>query len=254
MIAGRKFQFRPVLTVCAGAALAILIALGNWQLMRMAWKNNLLEIVEQRANEKTASPFEAALGAWEMGYPMEYTRVKVRGEYAHALEKHAFGTFESVPGYYIFTPLKVIDDAAGEGELDHEYLFVNRGFVPQSEKEKNARVDGLVDGVVEVTGLFREPQERPTWAGLFEPKSDAEKNIWFARNVGIFAEESGISAPPVFIDSDGSENPAAWPKGGTTRLDFRNKHLEYALTWFGLAGALIGVWFAMSLRPATPGH
>ena len=36
------------------------------------------------------------------------------------------------------------------------------------------------------------------------------------------------------------------PRGGVTRLDLPNRHLEYALTWYGLALTLIGVFVAFA--------
>ena len=53
----------------------------------------------------------------------------------------------------------------------------------------------------------------------------------------------------------GRSPPGGLPRGGVTRLDLPNRHLEYALTWYGLALTLIGVYgaFAASrLRLARP--
>ena len=61
-----------------------------------------------------------------------------------------------------------------------------------------------------------------------------------------FAKAAGLSTVPYYIDSFAIEG-RDWPKGGTTRLNFTNRHLEYALTWYGLALTLLGVWFAFSL-------
>ena len=47
---------------------------------------------------------------------------------------------------------------------------------------------------------------------------------------------------PFYVDADGTPNPGGWPRGGQTQLTLPNNHLGYALTWFGLAGALIGVF------------
>ena len=51
---------------------------------------------------------------------------------------------------------------------------------------------------------------------------------------------------PFFVDADAvPENPGGWPKGGT-RLDLPNRHLEYVVTWYGLALTLIGVFAAFA--------
>ena len=51
-------------------------------------------------------------------------------------------------------------------------------------------------------------------------------------------------AAPVVIEADATPNPGGWPKGGQTVVDFPNNHLSYAMTWFGLAAGLLGVYFA----------
>ena len=49
-------------------------------------------------------------------------------------------------------------------------------------------------------------------------------------------------AAPVVVEADATPNPGGWPKGGQTRVAFRNEHLQYAITWFALAAALLGVY------------
>ena len=58
-------------------------------------------------------------------------------------------------------------------------------------------------------------------------------------------------ALPSYIDADAAPNPGGWPKGGVTRLELPNDHLQYALTWFALAVALI-VMYVLYHREAPP--
>ena len=52
---------------------------------------------------------------------------------------------------------------------------------------------------------------------------------------------------PFFVDADAEPaNPGGFPRGGATRLVLPNRHLEYALTWYGLALTLIGVFTAFA--------
>jgi surfeit locus 1 family protein len=58
---------------------------------------------------------------------------------------------------------------------------------------------------------------------------------------------------PFFVDAEASpENPGGFPKGGVTRLALSNRHLEYALTWYGLALTLIGVFAAFAVGRLRP--
>ena len=63
-------------------------------------------------------------------------------------------------------------------------------------------------------------------------------------------------AVPVFVDAEARPaNPGGWPRGGTTVLKLPNRHLEYAVTWFGLAATLIGVFGAFAVaRLRATGH
>ena len=66
------------------------------------------------------------------------------------------------------------------------------------------------------------------------------------------AATSGVGDPldylPFFIDANDAANPGGLPVGGVTLIDLPNNHLQYAVTWYGLAGALVAVLGAWLLR------
>jgi surfeit locus 1 family protein len=49
---------------------------------------------------------------------------------------------------------------------------------------------------------------------------------------------------PLRLTPTPRRNPGGLPEGGRTRINFPNDHLQYAITWFGLAAALAGVFDA----------
>ena len=67
------------------------------------------------------------------------------------------------------------------------------------------------------------------------------------RSAGIAAATRLNLAAPVVIEADATPNPGGLPVGGQTVVQFRNQHLSYALTWFGLALVLLGVWLAYNI-------
>ncbi|MEX0644231.1 MAG: SURF1 family cytochrome oxidase biogenesis protein [Parvularculaceae bacterium] len=237
-----RFRFRPVLAVCAAAGVAVLVSLGVWQLERLAWKRDLIARTELRL---AAAPitFDEAVARSLAGENMEYAPVVLDGVYAHDLEARVFGSLKGEAGAYVLTPLDV--PAPGGGR---RFIYVNRGFVPQRLVKSETRAESDVKGEVAVDGLFRAAETPSGFAKLFQPADQPEDNLWFVRDPARLAAHHQIETVPYYVDSSGAENPAPWPKGGTTRLEFPNRHFEYALTWFGLAAALVGVYLAFSLK------
>lgn len=217
-------------------AFSIMVALGNWQLERLHWKEGLVAAIESGLKKEPA-PLEEPADAWKELRREEYRPVTVRGRFLHEYERHLFATDNGQMGWHIYTPLET------EGG---RILFVNRGFVPDALKEPSTRPDGQIAGTVTVNGLVRAPGVQ----GSFEPDRDPTKNVWHWRDLAGMIASMGIEGAwtrmiPFFVDATVEPvPPGGWPKGGATRLDLPNRHLEYALTWFGLAGTLLVVFGA----------
>jgi surfeit locus 1 family protein len=234
--------------VLAVAGLAVLIGLGNWQMSRKAWKEGLLAQIETRVHAPPISLSEA-LRRWRDSGDVEYLHVRVTGRFLHARERHVFALDERLgPGFHIYTPLQT-----PEGQL----ILVNRGFVPTALKDPSARAAGEVDGPVTLTGLARRPSPR----GAFTPASEPARNLFYWPDYqGMLASvpEAGredLSALPFFLDADAEPaNTGGFPRGGVTRLTLPNRHLEYALTWYGLALTLIGVFAAFARTRLSAAH
>lgn len=213
-----------------------LVALGNWQMRRLAWKEGLIAAIAERAH---AAPISLA-DAEQRGGDVEYLRVKATGKLLNdrELDFYAFDEQAGV-GWHIVTPLQLADGSI---------VFVNRGFVPDELKDSAKRQEGRPAGDVEIVGLARKP-ETP---GAFTPANDAVKNVWYWRDIPAMAAAAvpGDKArvAPFVVDAELEPRPpGGWPRGGVTRLELPNRHLEYALTWYGLAAALLGVFAAFAV-------
>ena len=242
MLAGYQFQFRPVLTIVVGICMTILVWLGVWQVQRLSWKQDLVQKIEARIDAPAILLADAA-ERWRAGEDMEYTPVKVQGRFDHHHAAHIFGTLDGVAGQYIFSPLMV----GGGDQQTAGIVYVNRGFAPQSVVDGLAETAALPNKILSVEGLFRTAEHRTGMAKVFRPEDMPEKNQFYTRDPMLFAANSGLSASPFYIDSFAVAG-TNWPKGGTTRLSFRNNHLDYALTWFGLAGVLLAVWLVLLVQ------
>jgi surfeit locus 1 family protein len=222
------------LALAAGVALiafAILIALGTWQMRRLAWKEDLLQKIETRMHAAPAPlPPEAEWGKLDPD-AYEYRRVTTTGVFEHdreALIFRASGPNEglSQPGYVVMTPLRLASGA---------HVLVARGFVPESRKAPASRLEGQIAGETTVTGVLRAPEPR----NAFTPADDPAKGLWYTRDPALIAGHFALArAAPFSIDADPTPVPGGWPKAGVTPVNIPNSHLSYALTWYGLAATL----------------
>lgn len=225
---------RVVLSILALGALAILIGLGTWQLQRLNWKNALSAKIEARIGQPPVS-LDEVWDARQAGADIAYMPVRVDGVFQHNRERHVYALHEGKYGWHVYTPLKMAD-----GRL----VFVNRGFVPERLKEASSRDPGP-EGPVVVQGLVRVP---PPETSIFTPKSDFERNRFFWRDftnmVASVYNKTEVSFAPFFIDQFGPRGAVEpdWPRAGVTRVKLPNRHLEYAITWYGLALTLVGVY------------
>jgi len=227
-------------------AFIVLIGLGTWQVERKAWKEALIATL----TERLAAPPEAlpAPATWQSLDPAsdEYRHVKFTAQFDHAAEALVYGAASafrpdvSGPGYWVFTPARLTDGGI---------VMVNRGFVPEDRKDAKSRADGQVSGPVEIIGALRWPDTRH-W---FTPADDAAHNLWFARDPRAIAAAKGLGAvAPFFVEMEAPVPPGGLPSPGKIVVNLPDNHLQYAITWYGLAAALVGV-FAVFIRSSFRG-
>ncbi|MGE3626430.1 MAG: SURF1 family protein [Hyphomicrobiales bacterium] len=220
-------------------AFVILVGLGAWQMQRLHWKEDLIARMEKQAK---ADPVELndALVHWGERGEAEYLRVHVQGAFLHDKELHLYDIRDGAPGWRIITPLDT-DDA--------QIVLVDRGFVPDRLKDPAARAQGQVGGEVSLTGAVRAPASEQ---GQFTPDNEPAANIWYWRDLERMAEsaldpEQRTSLVPFFVEMRDPAPPGGWPRPHVAVPRLSNRHLEYALTWFGLAAVLV-VMYVLFLR------
>jgi len=233
-----------VLLVLIAAAFIVLVALGTWQVQRLQWKEELLARIDQRIHSQPVSLGEVEQ-RFEHAGDIDYVPVVVSGSFRHAGERHLLSTWKGASGYNIYTPLE-LDDG--------RYLFVNRGFVPFDRKEPSTRAEGQIEGRIELTGLARNPvSEKPSFV---VPDNDLAKNVFYWKDLSAMTSSAGLpaSAPvlPFFVDAGAAPNPGGLPVGGVTLVNLPNNHLQYAITWYGLAAGLVAVSIAWFWRRRSP--
>lgn len=224
-----------LLVLCAFAAL-LFGGLGIWQVERRAWKLDLIERVNARVNAPPQPlPPRSRWGSLDPR-EVEYRRVRATGVFLHDRETLVDALTELGPGSWVLTPLRT----------NQGIVLINRGFVPPDRRAPATRAAGQTSGEITVTGLLRLPEPEGRFLRPNQPAADR----WFSRDVAAIARARGLGqVAPFFIDAGATPDPGGAPVGGLTVVQFRNTHLIYALTWFGLAGlALAGL--VLLLKPA----
>ena len=130
------------------------------------------------------------------------------------------------PGYWVFAPARL---AGGS------IVMVNRGFVPLDRKDPATRAQGAPHGIVDIVGVMRWPETRGTFTPADEPQ---EQCLVSARSQGDGRGQEMGAAAPFYIEQESPVPAGGLPKPGKLAVDLPDNHLQYALTWFGLALAL----------------
>jgi surfeit locus 1 family protein len=232
-------------TVFAVAGLAILIGLGVWQLDRKVWKENLIAQLTERLN--------AVPGAlpprsdWEhlTQDKDEFRRVTFPAQFIGGQEALVYAAGSALrsdiqgAGYFVFAPARLPGGSI---------VIIDRGFVPLERKDPATRTAGTPEDIIDVVGVMRWPEAR----GTFTPADEPQNNVWYLRDSKAMAQaKKWDSAAPFYIDQESPVPPGGLPLPAKLEVHLPDNHLQYAITWFGLALALAGVyvvWLAGQFR------
>ena len=237
------------LLIPALVAFVVLTGLGTWQVQRKAWKEGLIaSLTERLAAAPKALPPPAAWPKLDQTSD-EYRRVEFSATFDHGKEALIYAAASSFRpdvsgrGYWVLTPARLADGA---------FVIVNRGFVPETRKDPASRAEGQISGPVEIVGPMRWPDAR-NW---FSPQDDPAHNLWFARDPLAIADAKGIGpVAPFYVEQESPVPPGGLPQPGKLMVRLPNQHLQYAVTWYGLALVLVGVfgaWVIASRREPGP--
>jgi cytochrome oxidase assembly protein ShyY1 len=231
-------------TVFVLCSLAGLLALGTWQIERKAWKEALIARLDERLK---AAPVDLPPPAeWGTLTPenAEFRRVRLRADFGGGdalayTSGSALRDDVTSPGYFVF--------AAGRLP-GGQSVVVNRGYVKE-------RTYPVRTGAQEIVGYLRWP-ERSSW---FVADYDAAADVWHVRDHRLMARQRGWGeVAPFYIEQESPAPPGGVPHPASLRVNLPNHHLQYALTWYGLAAVLVAmfaVWMVHRRRqtPARSG-
>ena len=153
----------------------------------------------------------------------------------HELYFHAIAN-GGTPGYHVITPFRLTDG---------NVVFVDRGFVPEDRRDPKTRAAGEITGETTVTGLLRLPGGGGGW---FTPANQPAQDLWFSIDLPAMANAAHLDhVLPLYVDADATPEPGGYPQGGQTNTALPNDHLQYALTWYGLAVVCV-IYYLLFVR------
>jgi cytochrome oxidase assembly protein ShyY1 len=227
--------------------LALLLGLGFWQLQRRVEKHALIAALTERI---AASPGALpSVVQWSALTPAddEFRRVSFSATFEARPDAMVYSSGSAVrsdvsgPGTWAFLPARL----PGGGTV-----VVNTGFVQntmQDRAQQDRAVARLITGTpVTLTGYLRFPDS----AGLLTARENLGKRLWFTRDHVAMARQLGWDqggrVAPFYVDLETPVPESGVPKPGPLEVHLKDDHLQYAITWFGLAGAVaiaFGVWW-----------
>jgi cytochrome oxidase assembly protein ShyY1 len=227
------------------------VGLGVWQLQRRVEKHALVAALTERlAAAPGALPSPAQ---WSALTPArdEFRRVSFMATYTSLPDAMVYSSGSAVrgdisgPGTWAFMPARLPTG---------ETVVVNAGFVQntmQDRIQQDRAVTQLMAGApVALTGYVRFPEA----AGALTPAENTAKRLWFTRDHFAMAHALGWGeVAPFYIDLEAPVPASGIPKPGALEVHLKDDHMQYAVTWFGLAGAMViafGVWLYGQRRPA----
>lgn len=227
--AARRLLWPAVMSL---AMVAIMIGLGLWQLERLAWKQDILTRID-RAEGGPASP----LGA----NPQPFTKIRVQGVLRNAQFAYYGADIQLTPagpkmGARLIVPL---DRPNGVPVL------VDRGWVPLEALRPISQPQGMV----EIEGFVRFP-DFPSW---FSASDDLPARRFYTLNARTIGTALGMpQVAPYVIVALGQRPPEMFPVPAQRMPRPPNDHLNYAITWFGLAFILAVIFFLHARKVLRP--
>ncbi|MBR0926813.1 SURF1 family protein [Bradyrhizobium diazoefficiens] len=222
---------------------AVLLALGLWQLQRRTAKHELIAALTERlAAAPIALPSPAQWAALNPARD-EFRRVSFTATYAALPDAMVYSSGSAVrkdasgPGTWAFLPARLPSG---------ETVVVDAGFVENTMQDRGVEdraVKKLLTGQpVAFTGYLRFPEA----AGWLTPTENRDKRLWFVRDHPAIASALGWGAvAPFYVDLEQPAPENGIPRPGPLDVHLKDDHLQYAVTWFLLAGAVLiafAVW------------
>ena len=238
-----SFRPAPIPTVFVGIALFILFNLGAWQVRRHYERSGFLDSIEMKLDARPArnadigAPFEA----------LNWRKAVISGHFHDVPPAFLAGRYEfGEPGYDLVQPFQITDGPS---------VMVVRGWIPSSDWRALSDNTGLSDSEQTLQGLLIEPIDDLTVPII--PASDIAPERYRRDAFGVVRDASPIQTIPLVLivgqqlEAGVLKSRESYPVTGYVPKPKSLPHVQYAMTWFLIAGTLIVIWLAAGIRRAA---
>jgi surfeit locus 1 family protein len=235
MAEARDQRFPFGMTIAALVALAILLGLGTWQVKRLHWKEGVLARIAALQTAPPRSLTGVLSGSLESP-DLDFTRVSADCP-----------DIETTPSLRLYA---VRDGGVGSRVITactlktgpYGSILVDRGFMRQDQSLQTTSAARLTNPIV---GVLRRG-DKPNFV---TPPNEPGKGVWYWRDIAAMAKALGAARPaPTYLMLEAPAPAGGVPTPAPIPQDIPNNHLQYAITWYGLAVTLVGVYLAVLFR------
>jgi cytochrome oxidase assembly protein ShyY1 len=223
---------------------ALFVGLGVWQLQRRVEKHALIAALSDRLAAGPEPLLPPARWGGLSPASDEFRRVSFAAVFENVPDAMVYSAGSAVredisgPGTWAFLPARLTSG---------ETVVINTGFVQNTLQDRSLQDRAVARLItkesVALTGYIRFPES----AGALTPAENRAKRLWFTRDHLAMARTLGWGeVAPFYIDLEQPVPPSGIPKPGPLAVHLKDDHLQYAITWFVLAAALViafGVWW-----------
>ena len=197
------------------SVITLFCALGTWQLVRLQWKNTLINQISEGLE---SSPVN-----YSDKIKVNYQRVTIEGKYNFGKQIYLYSLNDKgQPGYDVITPFQ---------GLGSENILVNRGWIKFNLKNNdiiNRTTDNKIQGLI----------LKNIKPNVFKPENDVKANIWFSINLEQIKEVTDKNFGNYILYLENKDINIPKPKKIT--IDLPNNHLKYAFTWYSISISIFG--------------
>ena len=231
-------KHKPLGLIILGVIPITAFFLGCWQVQRLGWKSELIAKYEDRLI-RDPLPLPPVVDP-DAVVDFDHRRVTARGRWRHEQEMLIGPRLhDGNDGYLVITPLDRSGEFTSLKSDVNTTILVCRGWVPKSKADPSTRPEGRPTGIVQVSGLLRQPWKK----NMFTPANSPQNNTWHFPDIPEMAAHVDLQAiwieetmkPDLLLAYE--RESKGIPIGRPAEVTLRNNHAQYIFTWFSLSAA-----------------